>query len=121
MSPETGVWSTQLMLVAENLLWRYDPEVPKAWGKVFVGNGGAEYGVRGFVSAYDTDSGELAWRFYTVPGNPADGFEDATQAMAAETWTCNWWKYGGGGTVWDSIVYDPDLDQLYIGVGNGSP
>lgn len=92
-----------------------------AKGKVFIGNGGAEYGVRGYVSAYDVDSGDLAWRFYTVPGNPADGFEDATQAMAAETWSGEWWRYGGGGTVWDAIVYDPELNQLYIGVGNGSP
>ena len=92
-----------------------------AKGKVYIGNGGGEYGVRGFVSAYDVDTGELVWRFYTVPGNPTDGFEDATQAMAAETWTGSWWLYGGGGTVWDSIVYDPYFDQLIIGVGNGSP
>jgi len=92
-----------------------------AKGKVFIGNGGAEFGVRGFVSAYDVDTGALVWRFYTVPGNPADGFEDDTMAMAAKTWTGEWWKYGGGGTVWDSIVYDQELDQLYIGVGNGSP
>ena len=92
-----------------------------AKGKVFIGNGGAEYGVRGFVSAYDVNNGELVWRFYTVPGNPAEGFEDAAQQRAAATWTGEWWKHGGGGTVWDSIVYDPELDQLYIGVGNGSP
>ena len=92
-----------------------------AKGKVFIGNGGAEFGVRGFVSAYDVDTGALVWRFYTVPGNPADGFEDDAMAMAAKTWTGQWWKYGGGGTVWDSIVYDPELDQLYLGVGNGSP
>jgi quinohemoprotein ethanol dehydrogenase len=92
-----------------------------AKGKVFIGNGGAEFGVRGFVSAYDVDTGALMWRFYTVPGNPADGFENDAMAMAAETWTGEWWKYGGGGTVWDTIVYDPELDQLYLGVGNGSP
>lgn len=95
------------------------PRVAK--GKVFIGNGGAEYGVRGFVTAYDVDTGEQLWRFYTVPGNPASGFENDAMAQAAKTWTGEWWKYGGGGTVWDSIVYDPELDQLYIGVGNGSP
>ena len=63
----------------------------------------------------------MAWRFYTVPGNPADGFENATMKMAAETWTGEWWQWGGGGTAWDSMVFDPDLDLLYIGVGNGSP
>ncbi len=88
---------------------------------VFIGNGGAELGVRGYVSAYDLDSGKMVWRFYTVPGNPDDGFESDVMAMAAKTWTGKWWEWGGGGTVWDSIVYDPELDLLYIGVGNGSP
>jgi quinohemoprotein ethanol dehydrogenase len=92
-----------------------------AKGKVFIGNGGAEYGVRGFVSAFDVNTGELAWRFYTVPGNPADGFESEAMSNAADTWTGEWWNHGGGGTVWDSIVYDHELDQLLIGVGNGSP
>jgi len=90
-------------------------------GKVIIGNGGAEFGVRGYVSAFDAETGEQAWRFYTVPGNPADGFENEAMARAAETWTGEWWKQGGGGTVWDSMAYDPDADLLYIGVGNGSP
>lgn len=90
-------------------------------GKVMIGNGGAEYGVRGYVSAYDTDSGEMAWRFYTVPGKAEEPFENPVLAKAAETWTGEWWAYGGGGTVWDSMAYDPELDLLYIGVGNGSP
>ena len=89
--------------------------------KVVIGNSGGEYGVRGFVSAFDINSGEEVWRFYTVPGNPDNGFESPAMEMAAKTWTGEWWNYGGGGTVWDAIVYDPDLDQLYIGVGNGSP
>jgi quinohemoprotein ethanol dehydrogenase len=95
------------------------PRVVK--GKVIIGNGGAEFGVRGYVSAYDANTGELAWRFYTVPGNPADGFENAAMEMAARTWNGEWWKLGGGGTVWDSMAYDPELDLLYIGTGNGSP
>jgi quinohemoprotein ethanol dehydrogenase len=89
--------------------------------KVVIGNGGAEFGVRGFVSAFDVNTGKELWRFYTVPGDPAKGFENAAMERAAKTWTGEWWKQGGGGTVWDSIVYDPELDQLYIGVGNGSP
>ena len=95
------------------------PRVAK--GKVFIGNGGAEYGVRGYVSAYDVNTGDEIWRFYTVPANPAAGFENEAMARAAKTWTGEWWNTGGGGTVWDSIVYDDELDQLYIGVGNGSP
>ena len=90
-------------------------------GLVIIGNGGAEFGVRGYVSAYDADSGELRWRFHTVPGNPQDGFENPALAAAAATWTGEWWRMGGGGTVWDSMAYDPELDLLYVGTGNGSP
>lgn len=106
-----------------------DPELPFTItgaprvinGKVLIGNGGAEFGVRGFVSAYDANTGKEAWRFYTVPGNPKDGFENDAMRMAAETWNGEWWTVGGGGTVWDSMAYDPELDLLYIGVGNGTP
>lgn len=90
-------------------------------GKVIIGNGGAEYGVRGYITAYDALSGVQDWRFYTVPGNPADGFESKAMEKAAKTWTGEWWQYGGGGTAWDAIAYDPELNLLYIGVGNGSP
>jgi PQQ-dependent dehydrogenase (methanol/ethanol family) len=96
------------------------PRVVK--GKVIIGNGGAELGVRGYVSAYDAESGEQAWRFYTVPGDPSQPFESEVLQGAADTWKGGeWWKIGGGGTVWDSMAYDPELDLLYIGVGNGSP
>jgi len=101
------------------------PRVVK--GKVLIGNGGAELGVRGYVSAYDAETGKLAWRFYTAP-NPegkADGAaSDAIFAKVADkTWGQNgqWREIGGGGTVWDAIVYDRDLDQVLIGTGNGSP
>ncbi|MGI9288362.1 MAG: PQQ-dependent dehydrogenase, methanol/ethanol family [Pseudomonadales bacterium] len=92
-----------------------------AGDKVIIGNGGAELGVRGYVTAYYIDSGKQAWRFYTVPGNPADGFENEQMKEAATTWNGEWWKWGGGGTVWDSMVFDPQLNLFYIGVGNGSP
>ena len=100
------------------------PRVVK--GHVLIGNGGAEYGVRGYVTAYDAATGKQAWRFYTVPGDPAKGPDhaasDPVMAKAASaTWFGDFAKAGGGGTVWDAIVYDPELDQLYIGVGNGSP
>ena len=91
-------------------------------GKVVIGNAGADIGpVRGYVTAYDADTGKQLWRFFTVPGDPAKGFENKAMAMAAKTWTGEWWKLGGGGTAWDSIVYDPKLKLVYIGVGNGSP
>jgi len=90
--------------------------------KVIIGNGGAEYGVRGYVSAYDAESGEMVWRFYTVPGDPSKPFENPALEKAAATWRGGkWWEVGGGGTVWDSLAFDPELNLLYVGVGNGSP
>jgi len=185
----TSAWNitTAHDAVTGKLLWRYDPEVPREWGryaccepvarglalwghhviiatldgrlisldgktgepawsvqtfdkdwpysitgaprvfdgKVVIGNGGADLGVRGFVAAYDADTGKEVWRFWTVPGDPAKGPDgaasDSVMAMAAKTWTGEWWKLGGGGTAWDSIAYDPDLGLVYIGTGNGSP
>lgn len=101
----------------------YITGAPKAFkGKVLIGNGGTEsVPTRGYVSAYDAETGELAWRFHIVPGNPADGFESDAMAMAASTWTGEWWKYGGGGNAWHGFTYDAELDQLYIGTGNGAP
>jgi PQQ-dependent dehydrogenase (methanol/ethanol family) len=106
-----------------------DPEKPYtitsapriAKGKVVIGNGGAEFGVRGFITAYDAETGDQVWRFYTVPGNPSEPFEHPELEEAVKTWTGEWWVVGGGGTVWDSMAYDPDLDLLYVGVGNGAP
>ena len=90
-------------------------------GKVIIGNAGADLGARGYVSAYDAESGELVWRTYTVPGNPAKGFETPAMERAAATWKGEWWKAGGGGTVWDALAYDPELHLLYVGTGNGTP
>ena len=90
--------------------------------KIFIGNGGADMGgVRGYVSAYDTETGKLIWRFYTIPGDPSLPFEHPELEEAAKTWNGEWWTMGGGGTAWNSIVYDPDFNQLYIGTGNGQP
>jgi len=91
-------------------------------GKIIIGNGGAEYGVRGYVSAFDATDGKQLWRFYTVPGHPDAPFESPALQKAATTWTGDvYWRTGGGGTVWDSMAYDPEFNLLYIGVGNGSP
>jgi quinohemoprotein ethanol dehydrogenase len=91
-------------------------------GKVIIGHGGGDIGaIRGYVTTYDAETGKQLWRFYTVPGNPADGFESKAMEMAAKTWAGDWWKYGGGGTVWNAITYDAASDTVYLGVGNGSP
>ena len=113
------VWEVQTVDRSKPYSITGAPRIVK--GKVIIGNGGGEYGVRGYVSAYDAETGKLAWRFFTVPGDPSKPFEHPILAEAAKTWTGEWWKMGGGGTVWDSMAYDPDLDLLYIGVGNGSP
>jgi len=95
------------------------PRVVK--GKVLIGNGGAEFGVRGYISAYDAASGKMVWRFYTVPGDPAQPPENPAMEKAAKTWIGARGKLPAGGTVWDSMAYDPDLDLVYFGVGNGTP
>ena len=90
-------------------------------GKVLIGNAGGEFGVRGYISAYDAASGKLVWRFYTVPGDPAKGFENPSMKKAAQTWHGKWWELGGGAAVWDGMAYDPHLNLVYFGTGNGSP
>jgi len=92
-------------------------------GKVIIGNGGAEFGVRGYVTAYDANTGAQKWRWFTVPGDPSKPFEDESMERAAKTWdpAGKWWEAGGGGTAWDSITYDPELNLMYVGTGNGSP
>ncbi|MDO8861942.1 PQQ-dependent dehydrogenase, methanol/ethanol family [Haliea sp. E1-2-M8] len=89
--------------------------------RVIIGNGGAEFEVRGYISAYDADTGKLDWRFFTVPGSATGPFENPELELAAATWSpdSNW--QGGGGTAWDSMAYDPELDLLYVGTGNGGP
>ena len=92
-------------------------------GNVVIGNGGAEYGVRGYITAYDAQSGQQKWRWFTVPGDPSKPFEDESMARAAKTWdpAGKWWEAGGGGTAWDAMAFDPELNLMYIGTGNGSP
>jgi len=122
LDAKTGepVWSVNTLIDAErNYTITGAPRVVK--GKVIIGNGGAEFGVRGYITAYDAETGRQAWRFFTVPGDPASGDETETITMIRKTWHGDqYWKQGGGGTVWDSMAYDPDLNLLYIGVGNGS-
>ena len=112
-------WSVQTTDKNQSYTITGAPRVVK--GKVIIGNGGAEFGVRGYVSAYDSQTGKLDWRFYIVPGDPSKPFENSAMERAAKTWTGEWWKYGGGGTPWDSFAFDPEMDLLYVGTGNGSP
>jgi quinohemoprotein ethanol dehydrogenase len=115
-----SLWATQTVDRSRPYTITGAPRIVK--GRVIIGNAGAEFGVRGYVSAYDADSGKLVWRFYTVPGDPAQPAESPEMALARRTWDGDvYWKYGGGGTVWDAMAYDPKLDLLYIGTGNGSP
>ena len=118
------VWSVQTTDTGKPYTITGAPRIIR--GKVLIGNGGAEYGVRGYLSAYDAESGDLVWRFYTAPnpdGQPDGAASDKIMAeKAAGTWFGEGWKAtGGGATVWDAMAYDPGLDILYVGVGNGTP
>jgi PQQ-dependent dehydrogenase (methanol/ethanol family) len=92
-----------------------------AGNKVVVGVAGGDHPTRGFIDAYDLATGRRAWRFYTVPGDPSLGFEDEAQRAAAKTWGGDWWKWGGGGSVWDGMAYDPETNMVFAGTGNAEP
>ncbi|HZL01436.1 MAG TPA: PQQ-dependent dehydrogenase, methanol/ethanol family [Caulobacteraceae bacterium] len=113
------VWSAVTVDQSQPYTITMAPRIIK--GKVIIGNSGSEYGVRGYVSAYDAQTGKLIWRFFTVPGDPSKPFENKAMEMAAKTWTGDWWKFGGGGSPWDSVSYDPESNLVYFGAGNGLP
>lgn len=125
LDAKTGqlIWST--ITVDQNKPYTITGAPRIAKGKVLIGNGGGEYGVRGYISAYDANTGKLDWRFYTVPpapGAPADGAaSDAMITKMQATWAGDYGKLGGGGPVWDTIVYDREFNQIIFGVGNGTP
>ncbi|HTY92240.1 MAG TPA: PQQ-binding-like beta-propeller repeat protein, partial [Steroidobacteraceae bacterium] len=117
------VWDVSTIPAGSRYTITGAPRIVK--GKVIIGNGGGEESGRGYVSAYDADSGKLVWRFYTVPGKPGvrDGAasDEILARLASRTWRGQWWQGGGGGTVWDAMAYDPQLDLLYFGTDNGGP
>jgi len=121
LDAKTGqpVWTAQTTDPAMPYTITMAPRIIK--GRVMIGNSGSEYGVRGYVSAYDADTGKLDWRFFTVPGDPSKGFENKAMEAAAKTWDGQWWKAGGGGSPWDAMSYDPESNLLYFGTGNGLP
>jgi quinohemoprotein ethanol dehydrogenase len=122
LAAKTGkqLWSVQTVPADDSSNITGAPRVFN--GKVIIGHGGADFGrIRGYVTAYDAETGKQAWRWWTVPGDPAKGFENKAMEMAAKTWTGEWWKSGGGGTAWNALTYDPELNRVYIGTGNGQP
>jgi len=115
-----AMWS-RMTLAADDL--SYITGAPRVFdGKVIIGQAGADIdSLRGHVTTYDAETGRELWRFHLVPGNPADGFENEAMRMASKTWTGEWWKHGGGGTVWNAITYDAETDSIILGTGNGAP
>ena len=121
LDAETGkwIWEARVAFPQENYTVTMAPRIAK--GKVIIGVAGAEFPVRGFFSAFDANTGQFAWKFYTIPSDPSKGFENEAMKKAAATWSGEWWKMGGGGTVWDAMAYDPDANLLYVGTGNAGP
>ena len=118
---DTGkpVWEARVSYTQDNYTMTMAPRIAK--NKVIIGVAGAELPTRGFFAAYDALTGKQAWKFYTVPGDPSKPFENPALKKAAETWSGDFWKLGGGGSVWDGMAYDPEADLLYVGTGNGGP
>ena len=121
LDAETGkvVWEARVAYPQDYYTVTMAPRVAK--GKVIIGASGGDRPTRGFFDAYDAATGRRAWRFYTVPGDPAKGFENEAMKKAAATWDNQWWTRGGGGAVWDGFAYDPDAELVYVGTGNAEP
>ncbi len=126
LDQKTGavVWSKTVVPNQTDYTITGAPRVVK--GRVLIGAAGSEYKARGYLAAYDPETGKEVWRFNTVPANPAKGFgkeglNKAAHEAAAKTWGNKWWELGGGGTVWDSITYDPETNLVLFGTGNAEP
>src|ERR1700685_48277 len=108
LDAETGkaIWEARVAFPQDIYTITMAPRIAK--GKVIVGVAGGEYPTRGFFAAYDANTGQFAWKFYTVPGDPSKPFENEAMKKASATWAADAWKVGGGGAVWDGMAYDPD-------------
>ncbi|HVR90737.1 MAG TPA: PQQ-dependent dehydrogenase, methanol/ethanol family [Novosphingobium sp.] len=113
------VWSKLTIPAGSHMAITGAPRIVK--GKVLIGSAGAEYFTRGYLAAFDAETGTELWRFYTVPGDPSKPFEGKHLEAAVKTWSGDWWTKGGGGTVWDSITYDPLTNLIYFGTANAEP
>lgn len=114
------VWAAQVTEPGSGLYLAGAPRA--ADGKIIIGEANGDYiRHRGYADAYDAETGKRLWRFYIVPGNPADGFENSAMEMAAKTWTGEWWKWGPGGNPWNAFAYDPDTNTVMIGTSDGFP
>lgn len=114
------------------VIWEARVAFPQDWftitmaprvanGKVLIGVSGGDHPIRGFFDAYDAVTGRRAWRFYTVPGDPSHPYENDAMRKAGKTWGGDFYKMGGGGSVWDGMAYDPETDLAYVGTGNAEP
>jgi quinohemoprotein ethanol dehydrogenase len=118
---ETGkvIWEARVAFPQDEQTITMAPRIAK--GKVIIGVSGGDRPTRGFFAAFDAATGRLAWKFYTVPGDPSKPFENSAMRKAAATWDGEWWKFGGGGAVWDGMAYDPEAELVYVGTGNAEP
>lgn len=123
LNAETGKVEWKVDTITDRARFYTITSPPQVAGNVVViGNSGGEFGVRGYITAYDLETGKQAWRFFLVPGDPKNGFEHEEMELAAKTWDENSdWLAGLGGTSWGEFTYDPELNLLYVGAGNSSP
>ena len=114
------VWEARVAYPQDGHYLTMAPRI--AGGKVIVGVSGGDRGeTRGYFDAYDAANGHRAWRFYTVPGDPSQPYENEAMRVAAKTWGGDFYKKGGGGAIWDGFAYDPDANLVYVGTGNAEP
>jgi quinohemoprotein ethanol dehydrogenase len=113
------VWETRVVYPQDQYTLTMAPRI--AGGKVIIGASGGDKPTRGQFVAVDAQTGQLAWRFYTVPGDPSKPFENDAMRRAAKTWGGDFYKNGGGGAVWDGFAYDPEANLVYVGTGNAQP
>jgi len=113
------VWETRFVYPQDLYTVTMAPRI--AGGKVIIGASGGDRPTRGQFAAFDAQTGQLAWRFWTVPGDPSKPFENQAMRTAAKTWGGEFYKNGGGGAVWDGFAYDPEANLVYVGTGNAEP